>query len=1007
MSHHRTSISPCKKGQGMAEFALILPLLLLLIFAVFEFGRLLFVYAAVHTASREAARYGTAAGDIGDLNASPRYIDCAGIRAAGMRVGSLAGISSSDITIQYDHGPTESNPNPAAFTTCEAITSPGDIQQGDRIVVETSVVYRPVVPLPFVETLNISARSSRTIVKDIAIRGGGNYGSTPQVCFDSSASSIDEGGGTARIPVVLQGASAGSEAVTATFQVLGGTADAGDYHVGSTTVTFPPGSPAGSIRYASVTIIDDAIFEEEEDFSVWLIDADNAERCLSPLEHTLTIIDNDPPLITFTAASSQIRETDGALQIDFELRHPDTGAVVVTPRDIPVNISVDASISSAVQGMDFTLLAHSLTIPRGSSGGFVTLVPVDDDLYELDETAVLNISSPLADPGPVTSHEVTMTSDDPMPLVRFVKAESYAPEKNTSVDVEVQLIHPVTGAAAPSGVDTRVHFSNSGTATNGFDYTTSPSPIYIPAGATSASIRAAIRADAEPEDEETAVFDLVSADHAVVGEPHQHTLYISNYMVSFQYERQQVRETPGGIEVSVPVQVSGSPSRPVQVNLVVSGTATGGQDYRISYPADGLLEIPVGQMAAAVRLQVLDDALDENTETIILTLKDSLNAGIDAPSVHTIEIQDDDEPPAVYFTTGSTTAGEADGVVQLVVQISAPSGRQVTVPVVTGGTAIRGSSADYTLVPGGGSITFQPGETQAVLEIHLKDDNLYEADETIILDLGTPVGAVLGAVKRHVLTIKDNDEIPRVWFTASEQIVDESAGEVSVGLQLDRVSALPVKVPLHIRHDSTLAAGSDYGSVPAEVTIPAGKTTATFKISINDDHIPEASERLILVMGEPQNAVRRSIPEEHTVWVTDNDQIQCQEMYPTGPLSLTGKSGPMKYSTYFTNLGSEDVFITQVNLGWVIKNGAGSNEEIKLTSIALGDRIIWDGSSDPKKTPVSIPVLSTGSLLNEGNNYLTLNFYNFAGNHVKLERLTHLTVRLSNDCSMSWNVHQR
>ena len=160
----------------------------------------------------------------------------------------------------------------------------------------------------------------------------------------------------------------------------------------------------------------------------------------------------------------------------------------------------------------------------------------------------------------------------------------------------------------------------------------------------------------------------------MVGEPHQHTLYISNYMVSFQYERQQVRETPGGIEVSVPVQVSGSPSRPVQVNLVVSGTATGGQDYRISYPADGLLEIPVGQMAAAVRLQVLDDALDENTETIILTLKDSLNAGIDAPSVHTIEIQDDDEPPAVYFTTGSTTAGEADGVVQLVVQLSAPSG---------------------------------------------------------------------------------------------------------------------------------------------------------------------------------------------------------------------------------------------------------------------------------------------------------------------------------------------
>ena len=43
------------KGQGMVEFALVLPLLLILIFGIIEAGRLLFLYSAVMSSSREAA----------------------------------------------------------------------------------------------------------------------------------------------------------------------------------------------------------------------------------------------------------------------------------------------------------------------------------------------------------------------------------------------------------------------------------------------------------------------------------------------------------------------------------------------------------------------------------------------------------------------------------------------------------------------------------------------------------------------------------------------------------------------------------------------------------------------------------------------------------------------------------------------------------------------------------------------------------------------------------------
>ena len=64
----------------MVEFALALPLLLLLVFGLMETGRLLFIYASTVSAAREAVRYGAAMGK----NASNvrYYQDCAGIKAA-------------------------------------------------------------------------------------------------------------------------------------------------------------------------------------------------------------------------------------------------------------------------------------------------------------------------------------------------------------------------------------------------------------------------------------------------------------------------------------------------------------------------------------------------------------------------------------------------------------------------------------------------------------------------------------------------------------------------------------------------------------------------------------------------------------------------------------------------------------------------------------------------------------------------------------------------------------
>src|SRR5512133_1033593 len=78
-------------AQGIVEFALVLPILLMLILGVFAFGHLFFVYSMTVSASREAARYGAAVGVT--PNGIPRYRDCREIRNTATRIGGIVGVA--------------------------------------------------------------------------------------------------------------------------------------------------------------------------------------------------------------------------------------------------------------------------------------------------------------------------------------------------------------------------------------------------------------------------------------------------------------------------------------------------------------------------------------------------------------------------------------------------------------------------------------------------------------------------------------------------------------------------------------------------------------------------------------------------------------------------------------------------------------------------------------------------------------------------------------------------
>ncbi len=160
------------RAQAMVEFMLTLPLLLVLIYGTIEVARLIFVFSSVANASRSAVRYGSAAGQ---LENTFYYQDCDGIREVANESAILT--TFDEITITYDRGVRPdgtpipiSGVDPDPYSDSCPIDSE-TIRNGDRIIVQISANYEPILPILPIEPLEIVSASARTFLISIPVLG--------------------------------------------------------------------------------------------------------------------------------------------------------------------------------------------------------------------------------------------------------------------------------------------------------------------------------------------------------------------------------------------------------------------------------------------------------------------------------------------------------------------------------------------------------------------------------------------------------------------------------------------------------------------------------------------------------------------------------------------------------------------------------------------------------------------------------------------------------------------
>lgn len=147
-------------GQGLVEFALVIPIMLLLVWGIIEFGRMFLIYTEVSNAAREAVRYGITLGVFDE----PRYLDCEGITNAGKKSTALTPLGENNFEIYYDHG------DGAAYAYCE--DQPAYILAGDRLVISVSYDVRPLILFQNAGPFRIEMAAARTIVDQGLVMSG-------------------------------------------------------------------------------------------------------------------------------------------------------------------------------------------------------------------------------------------------------------------------------------------------------------------------------------------------------------------------------------------------------------------------------------------------------------------------------------------------------------------------------------------------------------------------------------------------------------------------------------------------------------------------------------------------------------------------------------------------------------------------------------------------------------------------------------------------------------------
>ena len=683
--------------------------------------------------------------------------------------------------------------------------------------------------------------------------------SAPIVTLGVSASSITENSGSS-LTLTATSSTAPYEDITVSISTSGisglPSVEGTDYAIIS-DITIPAGATTGT---ASFTPTDDNIYEENEG-AIVSISNTSGSNATFPLggsqSVTITITDNEsvPEISLSVSSNSIVEDSGGTITI--------TATTSVLWSDTTeLSIDIQNPAGTANSSTDYSFTSCCIAFPGGQSSASMTFTPTADSYYEGNETAIFSINR--IDPtsggaggrdaviaGGSQSETITIVDDETIGAVSLSSSASSTTENGSNITITASI-------TTASEEEVVVNLSAGGTATNGTDYATISS-ITIAAGQTSGTATFNPTNDSiyDATSNETAIFTISSITGdaqedgtqsltlTIVDDESAPTVSLSSTAISNNAAATGETETDTSDGLNIIATLSTATFADVTVAIDTSGTATEGTDYNSLSD----ITISAGNTTGTVQLIAVDDSMNEPGETAIIDIG-SVSGGSaseNGTQQLNLTISDNDPDPTVtllFFRPGSSYSEDSGESYTIRATLSGTTYETVTVAFSGTGTATEGS--DYSNIS---DITIASGQTSAETTITLIDDNIYEGNETLGIQIDSVSGggaSINGGsqVSGQTDIIDDETTAPTVTLTTSGSTIAENAGS-SLTLTATLSVATTEDVTVALDTAGTSINGTDYSSL-STITVTAGQTTGTTLFTPTNDSIYELNETAII-----------------------------------------------------------------------------------------------------------------------------------------------------------------
>jgi CSLREA domain-containing protein len=421
----------------------------------------------------------------------------------------------------------------------------------------------------------------------------------------------------------------------------------------------------------------------------------------------------------------------------------------------------------------------------------------------------------------------------------------------------------VTRTGSTDGTATVDYTTSDGSARAGVNYTAESGTLRFADGETSQTITIPIADDALANGDKDFQLLLSNANGASLGSLTEADVTIADSDAAGQIQFTSAAYPTVDKALAAPVftitRMGGSEGSVSVDYRVTGGTAVGlavapglGESVDADYlDSFGTVTFAPGQTTAQIQFGYVEDLIGNNPwtpayrgpRTIELTLGNPTGgAALGALITSTLTIDDPEDQNGSFGIGGllsSPTALESDGNDQIAVfragQLSATESVSYT---TVDGTAKAGTNYVAT----SGTLTFQPGQTLAFIDVPILDDHVVDNPGDFHVVLSDPTGGALifDAASQYDVTILDSDAPPPPdRLVVVEQSIHEASRAAVITVerfdgatgQIDNGAKGVLQVD-YATSDGTAAADTDYTATSGTLMFSPGQKYATFSVPI-------------------------------------------------------------------------------------------------------------------------------------------------------------------------------